>query len=214
MRLYLDSADRDELAPLLRTGLFEGVTSNPVILLRAGVRLAEVPSLVDWVVAHDGREVFVQTTAADAADIEREGHRLRELTDRLVVKVPATVAGLTATRRLTRDGVPVLVTAVYHANQAITAAAAGARWIAPYVGRMTEQGRDAHAQVAQMQQILAGSGTGVLAASIRSADDVRRLALAGAEAVTMGTAVARALLADPLTDRAVAEFTEAVAALG
>lgn len=213
MHLYLDCADRVALEPLLATGLFRGVTTNPLILRRAGVRLAEVPALVEWLVEHGCEQVFVQTTTGTADEMTAEGHRLRALTDRMVVKVPATATGLTATARLTRDGVPVLVTAVYHARQVIAAAAAGAGWVAPYVGRMTEQGRDGHGQVEQMQRILAGSGTGVLAASIRSADDVRRLALAGAEAVTLGTAEAHDLLADPLTDAAVAEFDRAVAEL-
>lgn len=213
MRLYLDCADRAELEPLLATGLFAGVTTNPIILARAGLRLSQVPALVEWLLARDCPEVFVQTTAGTADAIEREGHELRALSDRLVVKIPATAAGLTATVRLARSGVPVLVTAVYHAGQAVTARAAGARWIAPYVGRMTEQGRDGHDQVAQMQRILAGSGTGVLAASIRGADDVRRLALAGVAAVTVGAPVARALLSDPLTEAAVAEFDDVVARL-
>jgi TalC/MipB family fructose-6-phosphate aldolase len=213
MRLYLDCADRAELAPLLDTGLFGGVTTNPLILQRGGVRLAEVPALVDWLLERGTAEVFVQTTAADADRIVAEGRELRALSDRVVVKIPATTAGLTAARRLADQEVPVLVTAVYHAVQALTALAAGARWIAPYVGRMTEQGRDGHEQVAQMQRILTGSSTGVLAASLRSAEDVRRLALLGVEAVTVGAPVARALLTEPLTEAAVADFDRAVAQL-
>jgi transaldolase len=213
MDLYLDSADTSALGPLLATGLFRGVTTNPLILQRAGVRLDAVPGLVTWLLDRGAGEVFVQTTAHDADAVEREGHALRALSDRLVVKVPATTAGLTATRRLAGAGVPVLVTAVYHPRQAVLAAAAGARWIAPYVGRMSDAGRDGHEQVAQMVAVLAGSGTRVLAASIRSADDVVRLAAAGAHAVTTGTEVAREMFAEPMTDAAVAQFDEAVAAL-
>lgn len=213
MRLYLDSADREDLAPLLDTGLFHGVTTNPLILRRAGVRMSAVPELVAWLIDRGSAEVFVQTTTAQVPDIVAEGHRLRALSERVVVKIPATLAGLAAARRLVDEGVPVLVTAVYHVHQAITAVAAGARWIAPYVGRMTEQGRDGHEQVAQMQRVLNGTGTGVLAASLRSAEDVRRLALVGAEAVTLAVPVARALLTEPLTEAAVAEFDLAVADL-
>jgi transaldolase len=78
---------------------------------------------------------------------------------------------------------------------------------------MSDAGRDGHEQVAQMVAVLAGSGTRVLAASIRSADDVVRLAAAGAHAVTTGTEVAREMFAEPMTDAAVAQFDEAVAAL-
>lgn len=212
MDLYLDSADRTALEPLLATGLFRGVTTNPLILQRGAVRLDAVPDLVAWLLERTS-EVFVQTTAHGVDAIVREGHDLRALSDRLVVKVPATQDGLAATRRLADDGVPVLVTAVYDARQAVLAAAAGARWIAPYLGRMTESGRDGHAQVAQMVRVLEGTGTQVLVASIRTVDDVVTLAAAGAHAVTLGAAVAQDLFVEPLTDAALAQFDEAVAAL-
>ena len=142
-----------------------------------------------------------------------EGRALRALSDRLVVKVPATLDGFAATRRLADAGIPTLVTAVYDVRQAVLAAAAGARWIAPYLGRMTESGRDGHDQVAQMVRVLAGTETRTLVASIRTVDDVVRLAAAGVDAVTLSAQVARALFDEPLTDLAVAQFDEAVAAL-
>ncbi|MFP3713844.1 transaldolase family protein [Puerhibacterium sp. TATVAM-FAB25] len=213
MDLYLDSADIAALGPLLATGLFRGVTTNPLILQRANVRLDEVPTLVEWLLERTDGDVFVQTTAQDADDIKREGSRLRAMSDRLVVKVPATRDGLTATRRLVDAGVPTLVTAVYGPRQAVLAAAAGAQWIAPYLGRMTEAGRDGHEQVARMVQVLRGSGTRTLVASIRSPEDVVGLAAAGADAVTLGADVAQALFDEPLTEAAVAQFDAAAAAL-
>jgi TalC/MipB family fructose-6-phosphate aldolase len=213
MQLYLDSADTTALEPMLETGLFRGVTTNPLILQRSGVRLDAVPDLVSWLLARCDAEVFVQTTASGVDDIEREGLALRALSDRLVVKVPATIDGLTATGRLTRAGVPTLVTAVYNVRQAVLAAAAGADWIAPYLGRMTDSGLDGHDEVRRMAQALTGYGTRILVASIRSADDVAALASAGTDAVTLSTAVANALFEEPLTAAAVAQFDEAVATL-
>lgn len=213
MELYLDGADTAALDPLLATGLFRGVTTNPLILQRAGVRLADVPGLVEWLLARTTGDVFVQTTEHAPDDVVREGHALRALSDRLVVKVPATRDGLTATRRLVDAGVPTLVTAVYDARQAVLAAAAGARWIAPYLGRMTEAGRYGHAEVARMVQVLSGTGTRTLVASVRTVQDVVTLAAAGADAVTLGTDVARALFDEPLTDAAVAQFDAAAATL-
>ncbi|GAA2726681.1 transaldolase family protein [Cellulomonas aerilata] len=213
MDLYLDSADREALGPLLRTGVFAGVTTNPLILERAGVRLGEVPELTRWLLDAGAREVFLQTTTSDVEAVVAEGHALRALSDRVVVKVPATVAGLTATAELARAGVPTLLTAVYHVRQAVLARAVGAAWIAPYLGRMTEAGRDGRRHVEQMQGILTGSGTRVLVASIRSVDDVHRLAVAGIDAVTVSAAVARELLEEPLTAAAVDQFDEAVTRL-
>lgn len=213
MELYIDGADRDALAPLLATGLFRGVTTNPLILRRAGVRLADVPDLVTWLVEHGCGSVFVQTTGQGSAEVEREAAELLALSDRVVVKVPASVGGLTAARRLADAGAPVLVTAVYHAKQALLAAEAGARWVAPYVGRMTRAGRDGFAETLTMSRVLARTGTRVLAASIGSADEVVRLAAAGVAAATVATGVAAELFDEPLTDAALAEFDAAAASL-
>jgi TalC/MipB family fructose-6-phosphate aldolase len=213
MRLYLDSADLAAVAPLLETGLFSGVTTNPLILQRAGVRLADVPRLVAALTSAGARSVFVQAVSRDADAMVDEGRRIAGLGEQVVVKLPANRPGLTATVRLARDGYPVLVTAVYHARQAMLAAEAGAWGIAPYVGRMDDAGRDGLAQVGEMQEVLAGSRTLVLAASIRGIDVVHQLALRGIDAVTMSTAVAEALLVDRLTDRAVEEFDAAARTL-
>ncbi|MFY1637835.1 transaldolase family protein [Solwaraspora sp. WMMB335] len=209
--LYLDSADRAALAPLLATGLFAGVTTNPLLLQRAGLGQADLPALHDWAIAAGAGTVFAQTLAEDPDGIVVEGLRLRELSDRVVVKVPATRAGLTATRRLADRQVPVLVTAVYHAAQAVLAGAAGARFIAPYLGRMSAAGRDGPAQIRTMHQILAGSGTQTLVASIKSVDDLVRLAAAGVPSFTVGPALADELLHDELTDGAVRKFLAAAA---
>ncbi|OJV75532.1 MAG: hypothetical protein BGO37_01530 [Cellulomonas sp. 73-92] len=214
MDLYLDTADRAELEPLLATGLFRGVTTNPLILARSGVRLDEVPDLVAWLFVHGAGEVFVQTTTESADAIEAEGHRLRGLDPRVVVKVPATREGLTAVRRLSDAGVPTLVTAVHNPRQAILAASAGASWIAPYLGRVSEAGRDGLQAVAQMVRVLAGTSTRTLVASVRSAEDTVRLATDGAEAATLSGAVARELFVEPLTDAAVAQFSECLPSLG
>lgn len=213
MRLYLDSADRAALAPLLDTGVFGGVTTNPLILERAGVRLAEVPGLVGWLLDRCPGEVFVQTTADDVDGIVREGRDLRAVSDRVVVKVPASRSGLTAAGRLAAEGVPVLVTAVHHARQALLADAVGAAWIAPYLGRMDAAGRNGREEVLRMQALLRGTGTRVLVASVRDAAQVVDLAALGVDAFTVGPEVAEQLLGEPLTDAAVIEFTRAAAAL-
>jgi transaldolase len=213
VRLYLDSADRTALTPLLGTGLFGGVTTNPLILQRAGVRLADVPALVEWILGRCSGEVFVQTTLDGVDEIVHEGRDLRRLSERLVVKIPASTAGLTAARRLADEGAPVLLTAVYHARQALLADAAGAAWIAPYLGRMDAAGRNGREQILQMQTLLRGTGTRVLVASIKDAEQVTDLAARGVDAFTVGPEVAEQLLEEPLTEAAVAEFARATISL-
>src|SRR5690606_32104764 len=102
----------------------------------AGRGTSDLPDLVAELRGAGARQLFVQTTEDDAARIVEQGSGLAGLGPDVVVKVPATRAGLTATRRLIAEGVPVLVTAVYNVQQAVLARAVGAWGVAPYVGRM------------------------------------------------------------------------------
>ncbi|MFI0424719.1 transaldolase family protein [Spongiactinospora sp. 9N601] len=211
MALYVDSADRSAVEPLLATGLFAGITTNPALLGRAGLSDADLPAVYQWATAAGAAKVFMQTLGTTQEEILASANRLRDLGPRAVVKIPATRAGFAAARLLTARQVPVLITAVYHAAQALFADAAGARYIAPYVGRMTDQGRNGVEQAIAMQRLLAGKGTRVLVASLRGPDDVAALAAAGVPDFALGAPLCEALLADELTLAAAAEF-EATAA--
>jgi transaldolase len=129
----------------------------------------------------------------------------------LTVKVPATAAGLSAAGTLVRDGAQVLLTAVYHPVQALMARDCGIQGVAPYVGRMTDAGRAGVESVIAMQQAIGTEPTRILAASLRSADDIARLAAAGVPDFTLGGALARSVLDDELTRAAVDEFESATA---
>lgn len=213
INFFVDSADRNVVEPLLRSGLIAGVTTNPTLLQRAGVRNDGIPDLVRWAVAAGAGTVFVQAWGPCADELERRGRQLRALDERVVVKVPATAAGLQATRRLEADGVPVLVTAVYAAHQVLPAMAAGAHYIAPYLGRMNDAGRDGFEAVAAMQRAIASSGSSlrILVASLRDPVAATRLAQLGVRDFTLGEAVLRQFFDDPLTAEAVAVFERASA---
>ncbi|GLW07085.1 fructose-6-phosphate aldolase 1 [Microtetraspora sp. NBRC 13810] len=211
LQLYLDTVNRTVAEPLLRTGLFAGVTTNPSLLRRAGLSWAELPAFHSWAVGHGARDVFFQAVGGSAEDLARSGRELAAIGPRVVVKVPATRAGVEAAASLVRDGVPVLLTAVYHPAQALVAAAVGARYLAPYVGRMSDNGRPGVEGVAAMVRVLRGTGARaeILAASLRGVEDVVALAEAGVTAFALPPQVAEALLADPLTEQAAADFEEA-----
>lgn len=199
-RLFLDSADRNEWADLLPSGLFYGVTTNPTILAATGLACTP-PILADLVrdaLACGIREIQVQSWGSTAGRLAEAGLRLAELDPRVVVKVPITRAGLEAVSVLHRNGVRTTLTAIYAAHQALTAAAAGAAYAAPYVGRIGDLGRDALAEVSHMRRILDAirSPTRLLAASIRTRDDLVRLAAAGLDTFTVAPKVARALFDD------------------
>src|ERR1700761_575649 len=169
MYLYLDTADRAAAEPLLATGLFTGLTTNPSILRAASLGATDIPGVYQWAVAAGATEVFFQAWGEDSATLVERGLRLRELGREVVVKVVASRAGATACAELAARGVPTLLTAVYAPGQAVIAAAAGATYIAPYLGKLADAGREAMADVVAMHEILTatGSATRVLLASIR-----------------------------------------------
>lgn len=209
-RLYVDSAEVDAVGSLLADGLVFGVTTNPTILERGGRTVAELLELYARWTDEGAREVCFQTWGTDASDLRARADAILALGDRAVVKVPATPLGFPVAAALAAEGAPVLLTAVYSSAQALTAATLGIRYIAPYLGRLRDAGRDGLADIAQMQAVCAGSATNVLAASIRSPDDLVALALVGVPYVTAAPAVLRAALQHDTSDSAAAEFEAAV----
>jgi TalC/MipB family fructose-6-phosphate aldolase len=216
VRLYVDTADRALAEPLLATGLFAGVTTNPTILARSGLGVQDVDDVHRWAVAAGAREVFLHAWGTEVETLVERGLRLRELGDEVVVKVPASRAGATVCRRLSAQGVPTLLTAVYSPAQAMVAAAAGATYLAPYLGQLNDQGRDGEAEVLAMHELLVatGSRTKVLLASVRDLPAMVSLARRGVDCFTMGPAIADQLFADELTAAAVETFEQAVQATG
>jgi transaldolase len=210
LRLFLDTADRAAWARWLPTGLFHGITTNPTILQRAGLkcRLPVLTELVRDALRHDIAEVMVQTWGRDTDKLVANGRALAALDARVVVKVPLTLAGMNAVKALHQAGVRTTLTAVYATHQALTAAAAGADYVAPYFGRIGDAGRDALAEVRTMQAILAASGgqTRLLVASIRRATDLAAMAASGINTFTFSPAVAEELFADAETEAAAESF--------
>jgi TalC/MipB family fructose-6-phosphate aldolase len=168
-----------------------------------------------WALAAGAREIFFQAWGEDPATLLERGLRLRELGDRVVVKLVASRAGATVGAELAGRGIPTLLTAVYAPGQAMLAAAAGATYIAPYLGRLNDAGRDGPAEVIAMHQVLTATGarTRVLAASIRDVPSMVELARHGIDCFTMAPAVADQFFADELTAAAVRTFEDAAASL-
>lgn len=213
-RLYVDSADVERVGALLASGVVRGVTTNPTILERGGRTAAEIPELYTRWVAEGAQEVFFQTWGGDAASFLRNAETIRTLGDRVAVKVPATAAGFAAASALVRDGATVLVTAVYSVAQALAAASIGAQYIAPYLGRLRDAGLDGDTLITRMQAVCVDSDTNVLAASLRSADDIVALREAGVPYFTAAPDVIEQMLFHPVSDSSAAEFDAAMVRLG
>ncbi|MEJ1090394.1 transaldolase family protein [Microbacterium istanbulense] len=213
-RLYVDSADVERVGALLASGVVRGVTTNPTILERGGRTAAEIPELYARWVAEGAQEVFFQTWGGDAASFLRNAETIRTLGDRVAVKVPATAEGFAAASALVRDGATVLVTAVYSVAQALAAASIGAQYIAPYLGRLRDAGLDGDTLITRMQAVCVDSDTNVLAASLRSADDIVALREAGVPYFTAAPDVIEQMLFHPVSDSSAAEFDAAMVRLG
>jgi transaldolase len=211
VRIYIDSADLEEITQALATGYVYGVTTNPTLLRRANVRAASVPDLARQAFDLGAKEIHLQTYAANAGDIVREGTELAALDpERVAVKIPAVPQGYAAAARLAEQGVRVTMTAVYTVRQALLADAAGAAYIAVYLGRMRDSGLDALQLVARMQRTLEiqESGMEILAASVRYPEEVEDLAEAGVATATLPWKVLSRLLDSDATDAAAATFLE------
>jgi transaldolase len=219
LRLLLDTADPLAWAEWLPTGLFQGVTTNPTLLLRAGrpCTLAELARLTDAALDQGMGEVHLQAWGADAQALEACGLALAALAPgSVLVKLPITRMGIAAARPLIARGVPVTFTACYEVPQVLLAAALGARYIAPYLGRIQDLGRDGLADLTAMQRVLSGvaSGTRLLVASLRQPSELTTLAAAGLDCFTLAPPVAAALLGGEATAAAAQQFERDAAAAG
>lgn len=211
LRLLLDSADPADWERWLPSGLFHGVTTNPTLLRRTGqaCTLANLTDLGLRALMLGAEEVHLQAWGPDAEATTTCGLALAEVDPRrVVVKVPVTRQGAEAARRLIGQGRAVTFTACYEVHQVVIAAALGARYIAPYLGRITDLGRDGPAEVVAMHRCLVGVGssTRLLVASLRSPTDLPLLAAEGLDTFTIGAAIAEALFTSESTLAAAAQF--------
>lgn len=208
--LYLDSADLAELRRCLPHPVVHGVTTNPTLLLRAGVQRAGLPDLLGEMLALGARQVQAQVQCLDAPGMLDDAHDLLRhfAPGQLVIKIPATREGLRAGAQLVARGVPVTYTAVYALEQAHFSAQLGASYAAPYLGRLNDSGLDGLALITQMQSLLqaCGSATRLLVASVRDRDAYLNLLRIGVGAITIPPRLLGELLDHPATLQAEQAF--------
>jgi len=209
MRFLVDSADRAAVEEALAMGFVAGVTTNPTLMRRAGLRRSEIPQFVAAVRGYGAQEIHLQTSGEARDQILAEAEELYALDpERVFIKIPATPAGFAAAAELQRRAIPVTLTAVYTLRQVVVAQSVGAAYAAVYLGRMRDQAIDAEGLVGQMQAAIRAQGSSLqlLAASIRSASEIESLALMGVASVTLPIAVLRSLLESEATAQAASTF--------
>jgi transaldolase len=206
MKFFVDTADIAEIRDLAATGLVDGVTTNPSLIMKSGRDFFEVIAEICEVVPGP---VSAEVAATTVDGMLAEAARLTPIAPNVTIKVPLTWDGLKATRRLTADGVKVNVTLCFTAAQALLAAKAGATYISPFVGRLDDIGLDGLDLISDICQVYAQYETlhtEVLVASVRSPGHVIEAAKMGAHVATLPPAVLRQLALHPLTDKGLAAF--------
>jgi transaldolase len=215
LSLYLDTAEVTQWQNWLPTGLFYGVTCNPILLERAGIpcQLTTLETLAHEAFQLGAQEVHLQAWGNTATHLHKIGKELASLERRIVIKLPATQAGTTAAAALIQEGIPITLTAIYAVHQVLIAAAIGASYAAPYLGRISDLGQDGRSVLTAMQQALngVGSSTRLLSASIRTIEDIATLAAQGIDTFTFSEAIAQAFFNVPATISATEDFERAAA---
>ena len=205
MKFFVDTADVDEIRELADTGLLDGVTTNPSLILKSGRDIIEVTKEICSIV--DG-PVSAEVTATDYQGMIAEAKVLAKIADNICIKLPLTMDGLKACKKLTSEGHMTNVTLCFSANQALLAAKAGATYISPFIGRLDDMGMDGMEVIEEIRMIYDNYDfeTQILAASIRTVNHVKESAIAGADVATIPPSTLKALVKHPLTDKGLDAF--------
>ena len=205
MKLFLDTANVDDIARINRWGVLDGVTTNPSL---AGKEGKDFASMIKEICAEVDGPVSAEVVSTEADEMVEEGRRLSQIAENVVVKVPLIPEGLGATSRLAAEGIRTNVTLCFSATQAIMAARAGATFVSPFLGRVDDIAGDGIALLEEICAIFRTQGytTEVLAASLRSPQHVAQAALAGADAATLPVKVFEQMVTHPLTDAGLDRF--------
>ena len=205
MKVFIDTANVDEIREAASLGVLDGVTTNPSLVAKEGREfrqvLREIVSIVNG-------PISAEVTATDRDGMVEEGRELSRIHPNIVVKVPLIKEGLQACKQLRAEGIGVNVTLCFSASQALLAAKADATFVSPFIGRLDDISHEGMDLIRQIRNIYDNYGfqTQILAASIRHPLHVVDAALAGADVATIPFKVVMQLLQHPLTDRGQEKF--------
>ena len=205
MKIFLDTAEVEEIREAVSWGVIDGVTTNPTHVSTSGRNpkdlYPEICRLVDG-------PVSLEATSLDVDEIVAEARELAAIAENVVIKVPVTREGLTAVKQLTDEGIRTNVTVNFSAMQAMLAAKCGATYISPFVGRLDAVGHDGMELVEQIKTVYDNYGyeTEIIVAAVRHPMHVLQAALIGADICTMRIDALEQLYKHPLTDKGIEQF--------
>ena len=208
MEIWLDTANIDLIKKAKQLGILHGVTTNPSILAKEN---REPSAILNDILKVQSGPVTAQVMSEDCRGMMEEADYYQSISKRILVKIPVTQEGLKAIHQLSRQSIPTMATVIFHPNQALLAALAGADYVAPYVGRMESAGENAFEMLESMSKIFANYHfeTKILAASIKDTKRVNKCAEIGIHAVTLKDEVFNMLIGDnELTLQSLAQFSK------
>ena len=205
MKIFMDTANVEEIAKFVDWGVVYGVTTNPSLIAKSGRTQAEViPEIAKLVAGPVSAEVI--STECDG--MVEEARKLVKIADNIVIKIPCIPEGLKAVKILSAEGIKTNVTLVFSMAQALLAARAGASYVSPFIGRLDDIGENGVQLVENIVKAfkLYGITTVVIAASIRNLEHVEKVMLTGCQIATIPTKVLEQMIVHPLTDKGLAQF--------
>jgi transaldolase len=205
MKIFIDTANIEEIKEANSLGLVDGVTTNPTLIAKEGKDFRQIIDEICKII--DG-PISVEAVSAESSALVKEAREIAKIHPNIVVKIPLTWDGLKATKQVRREGVKVNMTLVFSPTQALLAAKAGAFYVSPFVGRLDDC---SHYGMDLVEQIITiydnyEFDTEVIVASIRNPLHVLEAALMGADIATMPFAVMKQLVKHPLTDVGIERF--------
>lgn len=205
MKIFIDTADINEIRKAKAMGVLDGVTTNPSLVAKTG---RDFKSVVKDIIAEVDGPISLEVTAPDVDGMISEAKKLSEYGKNVVIKVPLTEEGLVVTKKLKELGIKTNVTLCFSPTQAYLAAKAGATYISPFVGRLDDISEVGMELIEQIRTIYDNYGydTQILVASVRNPIHVRDAALIGADVCTIPFAVIKQLVKHPLTDIGIEKF--------
>lgn len=205
MKIFIDTANVEEIRKANEMGVICGVTTNPSLIAKEGrvfkLVVAEIASIVDG-------PISAEVISLEADKMVEEALELSKIHKNIVIKIPMTAEGLKAVSTLSKKGIKTNVTLIFSPSQALLAARAGAAYVSPFVGRLNDISSDGNKLVESIAAIfdIHGITTEIIAASIRSPEDVADAALSGAHIATIPYKVICQMIKHPLTDAGIERF--------
>lgn len=208
MKIFLDTAQIEDIRKAEKAGCLSGVTTNPSIIARENAPLLDIVESI--LAVNDTLKVLVEVTSRSTDAMVQQGLELSKVSPRVVIKIPSIESGLAAVKKLASLGISTTVTLVFTANQAILASMAGADYVAPFAGRLDDIGSDGLDLVSSIKKIffVHKITTKIITASVRSPLLVSKFFAAGSDIVTVPYKVFSDMMKHPLTESGLQKFEE------